>query len=67
MSQKTYLGATAAFFPTFPFATMALVAKALLWVKALAEHVMETAIAMANKDLLAIMVSTKYLLQRERK
>ena len=54
----TYLvGATAAFFPAFPFPiSMALVATALLWVKAFAEQAMETATTTANKVLLANMV-----------
>lgn len=53
---STYLGATAAF-PARPLATIAVLAKAPLWVKALAEHDMETAKATANKNLLANMVN----------
>ena len=52
---STYLGATAAF-PARPLATIAVLAKAPLWVKALAEHAMETVKATANKVLLANMI-----------
>lgn len=47
------------FLPALPLATIILLAKAPLWVKALAEHAMETAKAIANKVFLANMIDAK--------